>query len=192
MHKVEQFWQQVALSEKPLQTQLQRYEAKHSPEYIKKFIAIGGGARMGTLMEQYARFHFSALQKRGKGKEETGYDHLLLGLNDPIRTEPIFVEQKSSGHWTDTGYKWQHIEPNHKWTMLLLCGIDYEDIQFWGMTRATFVRLTAEKKITNQGAKGGQSSEGMWFNSSDVQDSLVPLTTNEELLAFAVLALKEE
>ena len=88
MNKVEQFWQQLAHHDKPLQNQLQRYEAKNAPEYIKKFIAIGGGARMGTLMEQYARFSFSALQKRGKGKGQTGYDHLLS--SDAV----VYVEQK--------------------------------------------------------------------------------------------------
>jgi hypothetical protein len=189
LHTVELFWQKNK-KEKPGLNQLQRYEAQHSPAYIKKFIEIGGGARMGTVLEQYARFHFSVLQKRGRGKNETGYDHLLkVTVHDaaatPTRPTNIYVEQKSSGHWTATGYKWQHIEPNHKWNMLLLCGIDYQDVKFWGMTRATFLRLVEEKKITNQGAKGGQSSEGMWFNSGDVFDSLVPLATNEELLLFA-------
>ena len=205
LHTVELFWQALAKNEKekPGLNQLQRYEAQHSPAYIKKFIEIGGGARMGTVLEQYARFHFSVLQKRGRGKNETGYDHLLTVTDlaaatpsalatpaatpTPITSRPtnIYVEQKSSGHWTATGYKWQHIEPNHKWNMLLLCGIDYHDVKFWGMNRATFLRLVEEKKITNQGAKGGQSSEGMWFNSGDVYDSLVPLATNEELLLFA-------
>jgi hypothetical protein len=177
MHKVELFWQQLARSEN--RGQLQRYTARQAPDYIKKFIMLGGGARMGTTMEQYARFHFSVLQKRAKGKEETGYDHLLSGQPQ------TFVEQKSAGHWTDTGYKWQHIEPNHKWTLLLLCGIDYEEVKFWGLNRATFQRLVEEKKITNQGAKGGQSSEGMWFNYGDVQDALVPLVTDADLVAFA-------
>jgi hypothetical protein len=175
---IEQFWKSINGTAKP--TQLQRYEMKKSPEYIKKFIAIGGGPKMGTTLEQYARFKFKNLQKRSKGKNETGYDHLIN-----IGAQNILIEQKSSGHWGDDDYKWQHVEDKHKWNMLLLCGIDYTDIMFWGMDRKTFNRLISEKKITNQGNKLGESSEGVWFNFSDVKDSLLEIQTEEQLLQFA-------
>ena len=175
---IEQFWKSINGTAKP--TQLQRYEMKKSPEYIKKFIAIGGGPKMGTTLEQYARFKVKNLQKRNKGKNETGYDHLIN-----IGAQNILIEQKSSGHWGDDDYKWQHVEDKHKWNMLLLCGIDYTDIMFWGMDRKTFNRLISEKKITNQGNKLGESSEGVWFNFSDVKDSLLEIQTEEQLLQFA-------
>jgi hypothetical protein len=176
--EIDNFWKSISGKEKP--TQLQRYEKKNAPEAIKKFIAIGGGPKMGTTLEQYARFRFKNLQKRNKGKEETGYDHLIKLL-----IKNILVEQKSSGHWGDDDYKWQHVEDKHKWDMLLLCGIDYTSVKFWGMDRKTFSRLISEKKITNQGTKTGESSEGMWFYYSDVKDSLVELQTDEQLLQFA-------
>ena len=69
--------------------------------------------------------------------------------------------------------------------MLLLCGIDYTSVKFWGMDRKTFSRLISEKKITNQGNKAGESSEGMWFNYSDVKDSLVEIQIDQQLLDFA-------
>ena len=178
LSRIDTFWLSVSGKMKP--SQLQRYEKKNSPEGIKKFIAIGGGPKMGTLLEQYARFQFKHLHKRGKGKAETGYDHLVV-----CNTKNIFVEQKSSGHWGDDDYKWQHVEEKHKWDMLLLCGIDYNDIKFWGMDRPTFQRLISEKKITNQGNKTGESSEGMWFNYSDVKDSLVTIQSDEQLQQFA-------
>ena len=170
------FWKSLSGKVKP--TQLQRYEAKGSPEGIKQFIAIGGGPKMGTTLEQYARFRFKCLQKRSKGKEQTGYDHQMLAGS-------VLVEQKSSGHWGEDDYKWQHVEEKHKWNMLLLCGIDYTDVKFWGMDRKTFRRLISEKKITNQGNKAEESSEGVWFNYSDVKDDLVPIRTEEELVQFA-------
>ena len=176
--EIDAFWNSISGKEK--ETQLQRYEKRGSPDCIKKFIAIGGGPKMGTTLEQYARFHFKNLQKRGKGKEETGYDHLIM-----LGTKKIFVEQKSSGHWGEEDYKWQHVESKHKWHMLLLCGIDYTSIRFWGMDRKIFQQLISEKKITNQGNKAGESSEGMWFNYSDVKDSLVEIQTEEQLLQFA-------
>ena len=161
-------------------TQLQRYEQHNSPEGIKKIIAIGGGVKMGTTMERHARFRFKNLKKREKGKEETGYDHII-----ELPTEKVPVEQKTSGHWGEDEYTWQHLEPKHKWKMLLLCGIDYTDVKYWAMNRKTFNRLISEKKITNQGNKKGESSEGMWFTYSAVKDSLVEITTQEDLLRFA-------
>ena len=177
--EITEFWQSMKEPGKP--TQLQRYEAKGSPECIKQFIAIGGGPKMGTTLEKYARFHFKNLHKRNKGKEETGYDHCIHMSPDTN----VFVEQKSSGHWGVDDYKWQHIEDKHKWHILLLCGIDYETIRFWGMNRSTFERLITEKKITNQGNKAADSSEGVWFNYSDVKDFLIELQTDEQLLSFA-------
>jgi hypothetical protein len=175
---IESFWQSMTGAAKP--TQLQRYEAKGSPEKILKFIAIGGGPRMGTTLEQYARHRFTSLQKRAKGKDETGYDHQVK-----LDSKNILVEQKSSGHWGEDDYKWQHVETKHKWNILLLCGIDYTDIKFWAMDRKTFHQLISDKKITNQGSKSGDSSEGMWFNYSNVKDSLTEILTSEDLLRFA-------
>jgi len=178
MSTIDQFWKSISGKVKP--TQLQRYEKKNAPDGIKKFIAIGGGPKMGTILEQYARYTFKNLLPRRKGKDNTGYDHLIkVGSTD------ILVEQKSSGHWGDDDYKWQHVEEKHAWNMLLLCGIDYNEIRFWAMDRTTYKRLISENKITNQGNKKGDSSEGTWFNYSDVMDSLVEIQTEEQLLAFA-------
>ncbi len=135
---------------------------------------------MGTTLESYARFRFKNLNVRKKGKAETGYDHIIQ-----LGTKNIFVEQKSSGHWSDDDYKWQHVETKHNWDMLLLCGIDYDRVMFWGMDRKTFNRLVNEKKITNQGNKTGESSEGRWFYYSDVKESLTEIQTEEQLLKFA-------
>ena len=175
------FWKSVEGKQKP--SQLQRYIAKGSPEVIQKFIALGGGPKMGTTLEQYARFTFKSLQKRHKGAEQTGYDHLIqIGSGESQKT--VFVEQKSSGHWGEDDFKWQHIEQDHKWTMLLLCGITYTEVKFWAMNRTTFQGLIAAKKITNQGNKAGDSSEGMWMNYSDIKDVLVEIRSDEDLIEF--------
>jgi hypothetical protein len=173
--KYELFWDTHG-DGKPSQTE--RYEKHNSPEWILKFIRIGGGPKMGTTLENYARFEFSCLQKRDKGKN-TGYDHKIM-----VPSKEIYIEQKSSGHWGENDYKWQHVEEKHKWHILLLCGIDYNEIHFWVMNRSVFVKLIEEKKITNQGNKTGESSEGMWFSYSDVAASLIQIKTNEELLHY--------
>lgn len=176
--RIDAFWKSIEGTQKP--TQLQRYAAKQSPECIKKFIAIGGGPKMGTTLEQFARFNFSSLNKRKKGKNQTGYDQLIK-----VDSREILVEQKSSGHWGDNDYKWQHVEEKHKWHMLLLCGIDYTEVRFWVMDRKIFNELKNKGKITNQGNKEGDSTEGVWFNYSDVKDSLIEIKTNEDLIQFA-------
>ena len=176
--EIDNFWKSISGKKKP--TQLQRYEKKNAPECIKQFIAIGGGAKMGTTLEKYARFRFKNLRERSKGEGNTGYDHKVK-----VNEKDILIEQKSSGHWAEDDYKWQHVEEKHKWDMLLLCGIDYTNVKFWGMDRKTFRRLISEKKITNQGNKTRESSEGVWFNYSDVKDSLVEIQTEEHLLQFA-------
>ena len=188
MTKIERFWQTMEKNTGKL-TQHERYEAHGSPAYIKKFIAMGGGPRMGSTLEQYARFNFPLLRKRNKGKGETGYDQIIPFPANLVRD--IYLEQKSSGHWGEDDYKWQHVEIKHKWDGLLLVGIDYTDIRIWVMDRATFNRLIAAKKITNQGNKTADSSEGMWFNYSDVKDELKEIKTEADLLQFAAAVVLE-
>ena len=175
LSKYDCFWE-TQCDGKPSQTE--RYKKHNAPPGILKFIQIGGGPKMGTTLENYARFEFSSLQKRDKGKN-TGYDHKIT-----LNTKDIYIEQKSSGHWGESDYKWQHVEEKHKWDILLLCGIDYHEIHFWVMNRTVFNKLIEEKKITNQGNNTGESSEGRWFNYSDVVDSLIKINTNEELLNY--------
>ena len=176
----------LSLLAKSKSLQLLRYEQRGSPEYIKQIIAIGGGPRMGSMMEKYARFKFKKLQNRKKG--ESFYDHRILlenkwdnkleyNLDNKLEYK---IEQKSSGHW-NKGYKWQHVKEKHDWDALLLCGIDYHDIHFWVMTRSVFNNLLLQGKITNQGDKSGKSSEGLWFNYSDVKDLLIKVHTDEQL-----------
>ena len=173
--KYDRFWEKN--SDGKL-SQIERYEKHNSPIGIQKFIRIGGGPKMGVTLEKFAREEFACLQKRDKGKN-TGYDHKIN-----LETKEIYVEQKSSGHWGEDDYKWQHVEDKHKWHILLLCGIDYEEIKFWAMNRTVFAKLIEDKKITNQGNNTGESSEGMWFNYSDVKDSLIQINTNGDLLEF--------
>lgn len=173
--KYDLFWEKQG-DKKP--SQLERYKNHGSPDGIIKFIEIGGGLKMGVTLEKFAKSEFSCLEKRNTGKN-TGYDHKIM-----VGDKEIYVEQKSSGHWGESNYKWQHVEEKHKWNILLLCGIDYHDIHFWVMNRTVFNQLIEEKKITNQGNKTGESSEGMWFSYSDVADSLVSIKTNQDLLDY--------
>ena len=168
-------------------TQLQRYEKKGSPDGIKKFIMLGGGPKMGATCENYARYRFSCLSKRKKGRFETGYDHIIA-----TKDKSVYLEQKSCGHWGERDFRWQHIERRHKWEVLLLCGIGYTDVSFWVLNRFMFDELVKLRKITNQGNRLGESSEGMWCNYLDIKDAIVPVHTNEDLLAFIATTTKND
>jgi len=50
------------------------------------------------------------------------------------------------------------------------------------MNRKTFNFLVSENKITNQGNKKEDSSEGMWFSYSDVKNHLIEINNNEQLI----------
>jgi hypothetical protein len=188
LESIESFWKAYDSKQTKKPTQYERYCEKNAPECIRRFIQIGGGPKMGTTLEDYARHRFPCLQKRSKGKHQTGYDHNLpITIPQPAN---VMIEQKSSGHWGEDDYKWQHIEDKHPWHMLLLCGIDYHSVHFWGMDRPTFHQLRTEGKITNQGNSTGESSEGVWFNYSDVKDSLIEFTSCQDLTTFAQRAFQ--
>jgi hypothetical protein len=178
---LEKFWA-LEDSIRKIPTTKQRYINNGAPSQIIRLLDLGGGQSLGTTMERFARYNFSSLQKRKKGKTQTGHDHIIK-LND----SEILVEQKSSSLcWGSNGedLKFQHVEINHKWDILLLCGIYYTEIKFWGMNRKTFNQLVSDGKITNQGCKTGESSEGQWFYYSDVKESVVDINTDEDLIAF--------
>ena len=158
----------ASITSTPKQTQLQRYQLNQSPDEILNIISFGGGPKMGSYMENFARYNFPSLKLRSS----SGHDHSYKDYK---------IEQKSSGHWGEDNFKWQHVEEKHDWDMLLLCGIDYHRIKFWTMSRGVFRRMVEEGKITNQGKKSGESSEGVWFNYLDVKDVLVEVLTDSEL-----------
>lgn len=177
MEQLRNFWIKEG---KTLKTQLERYREKLAPVEIQKFIELGGGQRLGVTCERYARVAFPSLEKRRSGKGQTGYDHLLT-----IHDMDFHIEQKTSTYWGETeDFKWQHIETDHMWDVVLLTGIDYQEVKFWGLNRETFHRLIETGKITSQGDKDGNSKEGYWFNYSAVAEELTEIKSDEDLVNF--------
>jgi hypothetical protein len=170
-------------------TQLERYEAAGAADSIIKIIRLGGGPAMGTTMEKIARHVFAgSLMPRARGgASETGYDHIYKCADG--RT--LNVEQKSAGLWSDAAnsFRWQHIEADHKWDVLLLAGIQHTGIDFWGMRRADFLAAVAAGAATNQGNKSKDSSEGVWMDYAGVAAWLVPIKSKADFEAFAASAL---
>ena len=176
MKSLTHFWEiQDAKKKKTKENQKERYRSLNATPEIIRIIDIGGGSGMGTMMESYARYTFSP---HLTPRVSTGHDHICMEKK---------LEQKSSGLWdkAEDSFKWQHIEVGHNWEGLLLAGIYPTRIRFWGLTRANFVKLIGEGKVTNQGNKEKDSSEGMWMLYKDIKDSLVEIETPDQLVAFS-------
>lgn len=167
------------------ETQLQRYERLGATKPVLDIIRRGGGPAMGAQCERIFRAHWPSLKVREKKKNSdvptTGYDHRVK-----IGETWKLLEQKTSGMWGDdqTDFHWQHLEINHPWNGLLLVGITLDGVKAWGMTRKDFVACVADGRATNQGNKEKNSSEGVWMMYRNVHTCLVPLLTEEDLLAF--------
>lgn len=170
-------------------TQLERYEAAGAAESVMKIIRLGGGPAMGTTMEKIARHVFAGpLMPRARGgASETGYDHLYTRADG----RALCVEQKSAGLWSDApnSFRWQHIEADHKWDILLLAGIQTTGVDFWGMRRADFLAAVAAGAATNQGNKSKDSSEGIWMDYPSVATWLAPIKSKADFEAFALSAI---
>lgn len=158
----------------------ERYKKKGAPDYIVGICGLGGGKPQGNAMENHARYCFpSTLKPRRKGVGQDWHDHT-------VPTNGLYAEQKSSTNRGDNSKKfnWQHIEPSHPWSFLLLTGIDYDAIYYWALSRDAFTALLHNNKITNQGSQNGDSSEGYWMWYEDVKEALTPIKNDSELNDF--------
>ena len=97
-----------------------------------------------------------------ENKRDTTHDHIKSNNT---------IEQKSARYSADgNDWKWQHIEINHDWDYLLLCGLDFKEIKFYIAPRKTIELLIKNKIIEGQGKKKdgvGQPQQGYWFSRSD-------------------------
>ncbi len=136
-------------------TQLERYTAQRSPEWILNFIRRGSGK--GTAGEAFFEKKFNIVQPRHPG--ESGHDKTVLGKR---------IEHKVSALWNSKTpfFKWQHIEVLHNWDLLVFMGIDFHSVVWYAMTRADFDRMRNDlgAKVI-QGKVSGDTAisiEGHW------------------------------
>ena len=166
--------------------QIIKYMDKESPKEIIHFILKGSGK--GTECEHYAKYLFPSLGSRLQDDtHKSGYDHIHIPSN-------LRVEQKTAGNWIveDKSWKWQHIEPKHNWSFLLLCGIAYHEIHWFFLDRTKFNELCDKNVIKRQGDADRNSYQGWWFNYTNAKDDLIEITSNEhlDLLSKRIAPLK--
>jgi hypothetical protein len=128
MDELSEFWIMIDKTKKPKETQLETYIRNGANENILKFIKLGGGSALGSMSEQFCKFKFDKLKDRLKG--ETNHDHTIIINNEIIR-----IEQKTSTINKSEDFMWQHVSEKHPWDILLLMGIHYDKILFFGMNK---------------------------------------------------------
>lgn len=156
------------------ETQIDRYIRNGANKHIIRFIELGGGPKLGCIVEKCAKNKFN-LDDRIKG--DTSHDHTIKYKDNIIK-----IEQKTSTLNKTDDLMWQHISPKHKWNILLFVGIKYKEIVFFGMNRYIFNKLVNEGKITNQGNKNKDNEQGMWCKYSNIKNDLIEIKTNEDII----------
>jgi hypothetical protein len=113
-----------------------------------------------------------------------------LNLDKPINTGHDIrqnstgkkFEVKSSRFWVSNGdWKWQHIMENHDYDYLLLCGVNFNTVDVFIISKSDFLNLKEKGLVTQQGGAEGQ---GLWCNYSNIKEYLTPIKCIEDLDNF--------
>jgi hypothetical protein len=143
------------------------YRANNAPEEIINLVGLSN-KRFGSVCESLVTTLVGG-EKVPDQRGKTGWDMEL--------TDARF-EIKSSRYWRsgkNQFFKWQHVLPDHEWSHLLLCAVDFDRIRLFALNKPTFMSLIEIGKITQQGGAGGQ---GCWFEIKHIIDTATEITGN--------------
>lgn len=91
-------------------------------------------------------------------------------------------ENKSSRFWIKNGdWRWQHIMENHDYDYLLLCGLNFQGIDVFIISKNEFLALKEKKLVTQQGGAEGQ---GLWCNYNNIKKYLTPINCREDVIKY--------
>ena len=138
-------------------TQEDYYLENEAHPEIMKYVGLSPGA-FGGRMELIAR-EWLDLDPR----QDSGHDHSKNGKT---------IEQKSSRYTAKGGgWMWQHIELKHEWDYLLICGLNFNNIQFYISPRSKIEDLVKLGVITGQGKKNSDgvasAQQAYWFSKKN-------------------------
>lgn len=89
--------------------------------------------------------------------------------------DDIKIEIKSSRFWDTRGdFKWQHIEPDHDWDILLCVALMYDGLWIGGLTKSQVMKYIRRKIIKPQG------QQGFWVWKNHINP--IPIKNNDDLL----------
>ena len=148
------------------------YRQNGSPEDIIKLVGLSN-KRFGSVCEELVTNLVDGKQiPDSKGR--SGWD---MEFTTNPTTPPFRFEIKASRYWRSgkkSFFKWQHVLPDHEWSHLLLCAIDFDRMRLFALSKHQFMQLVTEGKITQQ---GGASGQGCWFELKKIIDVATELST---------------
>jgi len=154
---------------KEVKTQVDYYMENDAHPDIIKMVALGNksfGERLQRIVMEYLN-----LDK----PSNTGHDIQQISTGKKF-------EVKSSRFWVNNGdWKWQHIMEDHNYDYLLLCGINFNSVDVFIISKSDFLSLKKIGLVTQQGGAEGQ---GLWCNFSNIKDYLTPIKSVEDLDNF--------
>lgn len=149
--------------------QIDYYIENNAHPDIIKIVSLGNKL-FGEKLQRIIMEYFN-LDK----PDDTGYDIQQ-------KSSGIKFEVKSSRFWvSNNDWKWQHIMENHNYDYLLLCGVNFNTIDVFIISKSEFLSLKNKGLVTMQGGAEGQ---GLWCNYKKIKNYLTPITTFEDIENF--------
>ncbi len=145
---------------KTTKTQVDYYIENNAHPDIVKMVGLGNKS-FGEKLQRIIKEHLKLDKPSG-----TGHD---IKQNSSGKK----FEVKSSRYWVSNGdWKWQHIMEDHDYDYLLLCGINFQGIDVFIISKSEFLGLKNKGLVTRQGGAEGQ---GLWCNYRDIKNYLKPI-----------------
>jgi hypothetical protein len=154
---------------KTVKTQLDYYVENNAHPDILKIVSLSNKS-FGEKIQRIIKECLS-LDK----PTNTGHDlrQILSGKN---------FEVKSSRFWVTNGdWKWQHIMEDHEYDYLLFCGVNFNSIDVFIISKSDLLNLKSKGLVTQQGGAEGQ---GLWCNYKNIKNYLTPIRNVEDLNNF--------
>ena len=86
------------------------------------------------------------------------------------KNKKIKIEVKSSRYWIRSKtWRWQHIDCEYDYDYLILCGVGFQELRFFLLSKESLIYNIKCGKIKNQG------KQGYWFSFNDLEDQLIEL-----------------
>jgi hypothetical protein len=148
-------------------SQLDYYVANNSTLEVLKLVSLGNKTFGDNAVEPMIRELF-ALGARTSSQNDATY-----------KTRKI--EIKAARYWGGKDHcKWQHLEPDHDYDMVLFVLLDFTGFKVWAINKDKLMGELREKKIVTF-----QGKQGWWTDKGKIMPYLTEITSVEDFTKFA-------
>lgn len=146
--------------------QIDFYIKNNANEKILKFFELGSKS-FGSLIEKIIIENYE-FDKR----INTEHDVIFNGIK---------IEIKSARYWNHQyDCKWQHIEIDYDYDILLFVLLDFQDIKMWCISKQKlFNSDNLENKLIIK-----QGKQGYWVNKSKIMNQLYSIESKNDLIKY--------